>query len=150
MERTTRVRLAPRQTHVLTTTGTMPPRGQTRIAHLRATPLDESGFSTYATLIVTAGAAPAEQPLAMPIVLKPYRHENEQFGHRLDLPVENQVYFDVRNRPFVRTSTGLAMLEGGKWSTTVVDAGSTPACSKISFDRDNRVYLLATAGRTTA
>ena len=36
-----------------------------------------------------AAAAPAEQPLDMPLTLEPYRHENEQFGYLPDYPVEN-------------------------------------------------------------
>ena len=75
--------------------------GQVRVCHLRATPLEDPEFTTYSTLEVRSGEAPARKPLAMPLVLKPYQHENEQFGYLPDYPVENQPYFDLDNRPFV-------------------------------------------------
>ncbi len=145
-----RVELAPQETRAVTATGTLPRPGQTRTAHVRATPLDASGFSTYSTLTLTAGPAPAARPLAMPLVLTPYQHENEQFGYRPDYPLESQMYFDATNRPFIRTSTGLAILQSGKWSDITIDARSSPASTKIAFDQQNRIYVLSRIGENTA
>ncbi len=128
----------------------MPARGESRTVFLLAMPEDNSGFTTYSSLTVTGGRAPASQPLALPVVLRAYRHENEQFGYLPDYPLEHQMYFNPQNRPFVRLANGLAALEGGRWRTTVTNPPSTPASSKIAFDRENRVYLLANAGGWTA
>ena len=45
----------------------------------------------------------ADQPRLwnLPFTIKPYEHENEQFGYLPDYPVDNQVYFDCENRPYV-------------------------------------------------
>lgn len=141
---------------------TVPPDGQARTVHLRATPAENPDFTTYSTLLVKAGVAPAAAPLDLPLVLKPYRHENEQLGYLPDYPTENQVYFDLRNRPCVRTSAGVAIWCDGRWTTSDLrtsvkwrDAafdGQTlaVASSKIAFDRDGDMYLLATAGRRGA
>ncbi|MFA7004905.1 MAG: BNR-4 repeat-containing protein, partial [Verrucomicrobiia bacterium] len=120
--------------------------GETRVCHVRATPQDGSGFTSFSTLTVMAGEAPATKPLAMPLVLKPYQHENEQFGHLPDFPAENQVYFDPLNRPFVITGNGVATLRDGHWAASKPGNVSGQLCSKIAFDRDNGLYVLATAG----
>ena len=157
-----RVRVGARQTASVTARCTLPVAGQTGTARVRATPLDDSSFSTYSTLTLKAEAAPATRPLTMPIVLKPYQHENEQFGYLPDYPLENQVYFDLRNRPFIRTSTGLSTRRDGSWVALPLSAAVNsrlPAfegdafgllITKIAFDRDNDLYVLATAGRTAA
>lgn len=132
------------------------------MCHVRATPEQDAGFSTYATLTVCAGQAPASRPLAMPLVLKPYEHENEQFGHLPDFPVENQVYFDPKNRPFTWTSAGPSGWRDGQWTATSLqaNAGLTAApdgirwlgmaTPKIAFDRDGDMYLLGASGRRAA
>lgn len=121
----------------------VPEAGQTRVCHIRATPQDDSGFSTYSTLTVKAGEAPATKPLAMPLVLKPWQHENEQFGHLPGFPTESQIYFDPQNRPFILAGDGVATLRDGRWT-----ASKLPGllCSKIAFDKDNTVYALTSAG----
>lgn len=110
---------------------------------LRATPLDDSGFTTYSTLLVKAGESPASKPLPMPIVLKPYQHENEQFGYLPDFPTESQVYFDLRNRPFILAGGGITTLRDGRWTTTKLPGVLT---SKIAFDKDSTIYVLTSAG----
>ncbi|HUT33024.1 MAG TPA: BNR-4 repeat-containing protein [Planctomycetota bacterium] len=137
---------------------TVPAEGETRVCHVRATPADSPDFSTYSTLIVKGGVAPATRPLAMPLVLKPYQHENEQFGHLPDYPVESQPYFDLKNQPFVRVGNGVATCRDGRWATSDLAAAvrtrvppfegasfGTPS-TKLAFDRDNGLYLVATAG----
>ncbi|UCC59465.1 MAG: hypothetical protein JSV02_06840, partial [Dehalococcoidia bacterium] len=69
---------------------TVPAEGVTQVCHLRATPTEDPEFSTYSTLTVLAGVAPAVRPLSMPLALEPYRHENEQFGYLPDYPVQSQ------------------------------------------------------------
>jgi hypothetical protein len=137
----TRVELKPKKATTVTVRGPAPEPGQVRTVHLRATPSEGSGFSTYSTLTLQAAGGPAE-PLALPIMLRPYQHENEQFGHWPDFPIENQVYFDGANRPFIRTGEGVATRRGGKWVTSA--AGDAPLGTKVAFDRDNTVYVLAT------
>ena len=137
----------------------VPAEGETRVCHLRATPVDAPDFSTYSTLTVKASAARATQPLEMPLLLKPYQHENEQFGYLPDYPLENQVYFDLKNRPFVNTGAGVATLRDGQWTTSDLDETVTlrtppfegrlgTISSKVAFDRENGVYLLARTGAT--
>jgi len=131
----------------------------TRVCHLRATPADHSGFSTYSTLTIKPGAAPATEPLDIPIVLKPYQHENEQFGYLPDCPVDNQPYFDLENRPFVNVGGRIASCRNGQWTTSdlrtaVVSRGTglgnstlRTVSTKVAFDSAGGVYLLAMAGR---
>lgn len=137
---------------------TAPAEGEQRTCHVRATPADDSGFSTFSTLVVRGGAPPAKSPLTMPIVLQPYEHENEQFGYLPEYPVENQVYFDLENRPYVRTSTGVARQRDGRWVHSALAAAVTRrvpefpvteyrlSSTKLAFDRDNDLYLVSTAG----
>ncbi|MHC4399886.1 MAG: BNR-4 repeat-containing protein [Planctomycetota bacterium] len=152
-----RVVLAAKKATEVAVRYTIPAAGQTRVCHLRATPAEHPDFSTYSTLTVKAGTAPAERPLSMPLMLKPYEHENEQFGYLPDYPVESQVYFDPENRPFVRTSGSVTTLRGEEWVTSALgDAVTSPRfkgssfgtpSTKVAFDRQGDVYLVATAGR---
>lgn len=157
-----RVVLGPKRSQEVRVRYTVPAQGQTQVCHVRATPVEDGEFSTYSTLTVKAGDAPASQPLAMPIQLKAYRHENEQFGYLPDYPVENQVYFDPKNRPVVRTSAGIATWRDGRWTETELRTAVTSRTppfegtgfgmpsGKVAFDRDGDMYLLANAGRNTA
>ena len=141
---------------------TVPAEGGTSVCRIRATPTDDSDFSTYSTLTVKAGKASAEDPLDMPIVLKPYQHENEQFGYLPDYAVDNQPYFDLQNRLFVRTSSGIAAhLDGQRTASdlrTAVKSRIPPfegrsfgmPSTKVAFDGSNHVYVLATSGRKAA
>ncbi len=154
-----RVTLGPKQEGEVRLRYTVPGEGESRQCHLRATPLEEPDFSTYATLTVQAGTAPATRPLSMPITLTPYRHENEQFGYLPDYPVESQYYFDPANRPYTLSSGRLSRWSDGAWQADRVQAplagrGAAvawePSSTKIGFDRDGGVYLLATARRAVA
>ncbi len=142
-----RITLGPKQSRDVIVRFRTPAEGQTAACHLRVTPEETPEFSTYSTLTVKAGVAPASAPLAMPLVLTPYRHENEQFGYLPDFPVENQLCFDLKNRPWVRTSRGVATLRDGKWVETEIPGGT--ASQKIAFDRDGDVYLLAGGRRAS-
>lgn len=132
-----------------------PVAGQIRVCHLRATPAEDPQFSTYCTLKVLPGEPPAARPLTMPIVLQPYRHENEQFGYLPDYPVENAYYFDPANRPWTVASEGLGRWDGGRWVVAPIEIAAGPQAKpqtarpvipKIAFDRQGTVYVLALVG----
>ena len=159
---TERVVVAPRGDAPVTVRLPAPAEGQERVCDVRVTPEDDPSFSTYSTLTVRGGEAPARRPLAMPLVLRPYEHENEQFGYVPDYPTDSQPYFDHANRPYIRTYNGIATKRDGKWVTTdfaqavtkrVPDfpAGAfTMPSTKIGFDRDDDVYLVARSGAQAA
>ncbi len=156
------LRLEPGQTREVQVQFTAPAEGRTSVAHIRATPRDVSGVTTYATLTVRGGESPVGQPLDLPLVLEPFAHENRQFGYLPDYAVDNQVYFDRENRPFVVAGSQLFRQQGGQWSrirladavvrTVPSDAaGAWSAIStKVAFDADNDVYLLGRTGSTVA
>lgn len=136
----------------------VPPAGESRQCHVRATPVDMPEFSTFSTLTVTADEPPAARALEMPMQLKPYRHENALFGYLPDYPLESQLYFDLKNRPFTRVGGDVAALRDGGWNTTdlrsAVETGEPKLqgasfrmlTTKIAFDRNNDVYVLAQGG----
>jgi len=111
--------------------------------HLRATPSDDSGFTTYSTLRVRKGVAPAKSPITMPLVLQAYRHENEQFGYLPNYPVTNQVYFDIDNRPAIAFDKGLWLWREERWVET---EAVRPFGTKIAFDARNNTYLIGDKG----
>ena len=112
--------------------------------HLRATC---GNYSTYSTLYAKSEEAPAYSPVKTPVTLKPFRHENKQFGYLPDYPVENQVYFNKQNRPFIRTSKGVTSLSNGKWETAgfsqPVSSPHAGGWTKVAFDEEGDVYALA-------
>jgi len=113
-------------------------------------------MTTYSTITAHVGVAPYAQPVDVPIVYKPYQHENEQFGYEPDYPKDTQLYFDIHNRPYVWESDGkLRTLKSGSWSSINVSEATTfrslrPIGTKVAFDRDNGVYLLAAEGKNVA
>ena len=151
---TAHVELDPGESAAATLAFSMPPTGDEHRCRLRATA--EDGFSTYSTLTAKRGEAPAAANLAMPMVLKPYRHENEQFGYRPDYPTEQQPYFDLENRPFVRDANSVASWRDGRWQTSDLSVadGEPPtvgrASTKIAFDAANDLYTLTTAAGESA
>ncbi|NLO06039.1 MAG: hypothetical protein GX131_09470 [candidate division WS1 bacterium] len=139
---------------------TIPEGDGPHVAHLRITPEDAPQISTYSTLTVRPGHAPAERPLTMPLELQPYAHENEQFGYLPDYPLTYQPCFAPDNRPYMRTAAGIATWRDGQWSETNVNDAvvSRPEsfegnifgliATKVSFDADGGIYLPANcAGR---
>lgn len=161
---TDRVKLGPKQAKPLTLRYTVPTDGNERLCHVRATPVDDPDFTTYSTLTVRAGTAPASRPLNMPIVLEPYQHQNRQFGYLPDYPLDWEMYFDLENRPITRTQLGLCALRDGTWTHIDLQSAirtrppklkgapsaTTIAKTKIAFDRDNDLYFFADFGRQTA
>ncbi len=134
---------------------TVPDGEGPHVCHIRVTPEDSPSVSTYSTLIVRPGEAPAPEPLDMPLQLPAYRHEHEQFGYLPDYPVQYQVYFDPDNRPYMRSGGGLATWRDGQWVEVDVQSAVTSrpdgfeggiglASTKIAFDRDGDLYVPAT------
>jgi hypothetical protein len=149
------IELAPGRSAKLPIEYPVPDAGQRRLCHVRVTPRQSPDYSTYSTIEVRAGSAPAAQPLSMPLVLQPYAHENEQFGYLPDYPLESQFYFDLHNRPLTWTGRNLAIFDGANWhsadlsqairSETGTELGPcSPVGSKIAAD--SRGYLHTLAG----
>lgn len=152
-----RVRVPARGSVPVTVRATLPPAGDRHVCRVRIEPLDGSGFSTYSGIEFRRGPAPVASPLPIPLDLKPYQHENEQFGYLPEYPLGNQVYFDLENRPFVATGEGLWARREGSWQLTPWQATSNRGeervrlrASKIAFDAENRVYVLGSLGSQAA
>ncbi len=70
---------------------------------------------------VVVGPSPVSKPIKLPVVHKPYQHENFLFGYAPDY-VANEVYFDTKNRPVMRDrnenlyfTSALVFLENKAW-----------------------------------
>jgi hypothetical protein len=95
-------------------------------------------------------------------VLQPYAHENRQFGYLPEYAVDQQVYFDLQNRPYVVDGTALYRQTEGGWVRTdltravvrtvphVATGTWTASGSKIAFDSENHVYLSGRSGALAA
>ncbi len=124
----------------------MPEGESVRTCRLRATPQDGSGFTTYSSVTLRPGVAPATEPLTIPIKLEPYRHENAQFGYLPEYPTENEVYFDTGNRPYVVTGGTLWSGRDGEWKALPLKAADGTAIaariSKVAFDTAGGAYFI--------
>ncbi len=132
------------------------------VVHLRATPESCPEFSTFSTLRVKSGSPPAANPLELPVVLKPYRHQNELFGYLPDYPTDAEIYFDPQNRPYTLSGDNLYCLKEGRWESISVSRntrwsdgsnssrGPGPISPKIAFDQDGDIYLLGGVGNRRA
>lgn len=136
---------------------TVPDTGDAWTCHLRVTPQDTPEVSTYSTLLLRKGGAPVDQPISIPLVLKPYQHENELFGYNPDYPLTNQPYFSVNGRPFISSETGLYRHDKNSWiaasEATMPDGQSVSfrtRSSKVAFAQKNTVYVLGEAGESPA
>ena len=150
------------QSAEVTVTFEGPADGAEQVCYVRATPNDAPEVSTYATLTARGGESPVGEPLDLPLVLGPYAHENRQFGYLPEYAVDQQVYFDLENRGYVVEGGTLHHEVDGTWvgtdlgeavvrSVPQVEAGGwTARSSKVAFDDDNNVYLIARSGRTVA
>ncbi len=62
-------------------------------------------------------------------------------------PTEWEPYFDLANRPYVRTSRGLSILGDHEWQESQspdVPFGSGRANTKVAFDHDDNGYVITT------
>lgn len=151
------ITLGPGETMPVKVHYTVPEEGESWTAHLRVTPMDTPDFSTYAALSLIRGKAPADQPLDMPLILKPYAHENEQFGYLPEYPRDNQVYFDGNGRPYIASFGGVYTWRENDWimlRDVVQPDGETGSfrtrSSKVAFDTANNVYLIGGTDGMTA
>jgi hypothetical protein len=78
--------------------------GAEYIGSLTATAQSDPSVVESAGIRVICGESPVGDQLDMPIVLERYQHENYQFGYAPDY-IENEVYFDLENRPWIRHRT---------------------------------------------
>jgi hypothetical protein len=129
---------------------------------LTAKRADEPTVVTSAGLEVRTGVSPVGKLLDLPIALRPYEHENWQFGYAPEYQ-PNEIYFDNQNRPYMRQrteandgTTGIQVLEGGKWVERRFDevlkaayptyrtalGGGGFMGAKVAFDGDNGAYTL--------
>lgn len=137
-----------------------PPADATHRCHVRATPADSPDLSTFATLTVHSRQGSAQRAMEMPLVLRPFEHENEQFGYLPTYPLDAEMYFDLSNRPFTLDKGRLATLADGKWISTAVMARNGPGLdpetafspmgSKVAFDGANNLFLLGISGSRRA
>ena len=135
----------------VTVSYTVPDGGDPACCRIRATVDDGTRFSTWSSLSIHAGRAPAENPLEIPLVFKPYSHENTQLGYLPDYPLDNQVYFDLDNSPFIAAQDGIYTQRDGVWLKTdsAVHGVSgdrvaiLPVLTKVAFDSDNDVYCIS-------
>lgn len=142
----------------VTVTCPEPGDGAERTCYLRATAKDGAGFSTWSSMTVRRGNPPSDEPFTPPIALKPFAHENEQFGYLPEYPLDGQVYFDMENRPFITATDGVYSLRGGAWTKTTTarmgpdgrEVPLRPANTRVAFDAGNGVYLLGNTGGGTA
>lgn len=143
---TARIALAPRQAAEVGLHLRVPETGSTWTCRVRATC---GGLSTYSTVTLVRGEAPALSAVLDPLVLKPFEHENEQFGYLPGYPLTNQPYFDPENRPVVAGGSGLRSRRGAEWVETALrgpegTAGGSVRGTKVAFDADGDAYCLAT------
>jgi len=121
-----------------------PQNGSDAEVHLVAS---TDGHTTYATLQLRARSGATLEALELPLVLRPYRHENEQFGSAPEYPVTNQVYFDHNNSPVVTSVASVVPYRDGAWHETNLE---TLRSTKVAFDPENDLYLLQMQGGTPA
>ena len=144
------------------------PPGAVIRSHIKAAAAHQPEVIQSAGIRIVVGPSPVARMLDGPIVLTRYEHENYQFGYAPDY-IENEVYFDLNNRPYIRhrtahkyTSTALFLLEDGKWAErpyvpAVQEAypdyrgfymGGGSVGAKVAFDGDNGAYTPLLAMRT--
>jgi hypothetical protein len=132
--------------------------GEARTTRLVIGPQDGTEYTTYASLSASTKRKTAK-PLSTPLRLRPYRHENAQFGYWSDYPTTWEKYVDLNNRPSVRVPEGIKTLRDGEWqlsdfsetveSTTKRFEGtsfeSNRQWTKIAYDADNDMYFTGRA-----
>ena len=104
------------------------------------------GISSFVT--VKAVNKPADDgKLTMPFVVKPYRN-GDDYRAVTGAP-DCERYFDNAGREYCNDWFFVYARENGKWRKAVMADGSAfprPLSSKLGFDKENRVYLVARRG----
>ncbi len=138
------------------------PRGAEETCKLTASYTDDPSARAAASIRAKVGPKPRMDKLALPIVLRPYAHEDVQFGYAPEYPC-NPPFFDLHNRPYIRQraedrdkSTGIFTLVAGRWIERPFEpslrakypnfASTRRAAgwygTKTVFDSDNHLYTL--------
>ena len=125
-----------------------PETGGTHRAHIRCT---VNGLSTYSTVILHCRPASERPALAMPFAFPPYRN-GADFMIRESAPT-GEPYFDHDNKPYAfdHFLRPYHLDAEGKWHRSAMADGSAlprPACTKIAFDQENRIYFIGLRKRT--
>lgn len=136
--------------------------------HLIATGQTHPYALRSAGVRVLVESSPVPNALELPIVNRPFRYENFQFGYAPDY-VANEVYFDLQNRPVIRHRTeeihpcrGLTLLEEGEWQLREIDGSLQAAVpdyhsvysgagfigAKVAFDNEGGIYTPLNVRRT--
>lgn len=97
------------------------PQGRTIATQVVARAESEPTAISYSGVEIRIGESPVGDSLEMPIVLRPFEHEDYQFGYAPDY-MTNEVHFGPGNFPFIRQrtssvygSTGIFTLVDGQW-----------------------------------
>lgn len=97
------------------------------------------GFSTYSTLYSKVQNSDADPFLKVPIVLEPYRHEQEQFGYSPDYPTKSQPYFNIDNKPYILSKNSVLSYQNNKWNEAFTGTLQT---SIVAFDSEGDMYTI--------
>lgn len=90
------------------------------------------------------------QPIALPIPLNIYEHNQPYFAYEPSFPRENQIYYDVDNQPWVVTPDALNVFVDNEWKNVPVAPGQNVSfpSSVIGSDLQGNMYTIANvAGR---
>lgn len=150
----TTVTLAPDEEKTIAATVTVPStaaEGDTWGARVSATSRRHPDLTTWSTIEARV-AASATTEIDIPIVYRPYEHENEQFAYTPDYPNDNQIYFSPDNRPFIRVSDGVLRLDDRNWRVidTVDGEHYRAITSKVAFGASGEICLIGRSGDETA
>jgi len=145
-----KVVLPPGRTAEIALNYRVPLEGEQWTCYVRATPDACPEFTTWSSFELRKGSAPAEEPVSLPIVLTPYRHENLQFGYHPQYPLGNEFYFDLDNKPLTFAEDGFDIGRDGIWTGAEIEPGFSRASTKMAFDKDNWIYAIGRRDGKTA
>lgn len=84
-----------------------------------------------------------DQPVALPIPLAIYEHNQPYFAYEPDFPRENQFYFDADNQPWTATSQALYVLLEDQWVAVPIGGKETAfPSSVIGSDIHGNMYTI--------
>lgn len=129
-----KVRLAPGEEKEVRLDWKMPDRDQK--IYLRA---ESDDFSTFSSLTVRRGRPAVDSDVSLPVSLQPFKQEHELYGYLPDYPLDNQVYFNMDNKPFILQSSGITSLQDGRWNTVEIPSSKGSA---LAFDADGSIYAI--------
>lgn len=129
-----KMRLTPGEEREVQLDWKMPDRDQK--IYLRAQSED---FSTFSSLTVRRGRPAVDSSVNLPVSLQPFNQEHELYGYLPDYPLDNQVYFNTDNTPFILQDSGITSLQNGNWNTVKIPSSRGSA---VAFDADGSIYAL--------